>query len=326
MKDGRMSDELANWAATRADELIARAEAEAIAELKRALLSAASSRTRLGPAIRPTPEPAPPASPGPAARETLLWAYFVSSASDPLPDGLSGLHGDVERVEHNGLAAAVSRVPASEFGEAVLHESLNDLAWLERVARTHESILEDAGAENTVVPLRLCTIFNDTAAVRGMLDANGPALASALEYLAGRQEWAVKLLVDPGALEAAVDLTEVAEERDSGTAYLLGRRAERERRAAAEQLARELAEGVHAQLQDWAIDAVVNPPQRRELSGHVGDMLLNGAYLVERSRAGELQALAAELQERHRSLGARIEVSGPLPPFNFVGGARGAPA
>ena len=36
-----MSDELARWAASRADDLIARAEAEAVAEMKAALLRAA---------------------------------------------------------------------------------------------------------------------------------------------------------------------------------------------------------------------------------------------------------------------------------------------
>jgi hypothetical protein len=314
-----VSDELSNWAATRAEQLIARAEAEAVAELKRALLDAVASSA--APRAPVTASPASVTRTGARARKgTLLWAYFVSSASDPLPEGLEGVHGEVERIEHNALAAAVSAVPAADFDEAVLHESLNDLAWLERVARTHEAVLESAGAQMTIVPLRLCTIFNDAAAVRRMLEANGPTLERGLEYLAGRQEWAVKLLVDRDALEAACESGQVTTEAGSGTAYLLGRRAERERRSAAEQLGRELAEDVHARLQDWAIDAVVNPPQSRELSGHVGEMLLNGAYLVERARADELKALTAELQERHRAVGARIEVTGPLPPFNFAEG------
>ena len=41
-----MADELARWAATRARDLIARAEAEAVAELKAALLRAASGGAR----------------------------------------------------------------------------------------------------------------------------------------------------------------------------------------------------------------------------------------------------------------------------------------
>ena len=324
-----MSDDLARWAAARADDLIARAEEETVAELKRALLGAVSARagragmrpSRSAPASRPAPGPAPREQGG-----MLLWAYFVSSASDPLPAGVTGLHGEVERIEHDGLAVAVGKVPAAEFGEAVLPDSLNDLGWLERVARAHESVLERAGEQVTLVPLRLCTIFTDAAAVRRMVESNGPMLTSALEFLAGREEWAVKLLVDPEALQAAGAGADAPVDAGSGTAYLLGRREERERQAAAERRGRELAEDVHSRLQDWAIDAVVNPPQSRELSGHVGEMLLNGAYLVERSRSGELKALATELEARHRELGARIEVAGPLPPFNFVGGRSGVQA
>ena len=315
-----MSDELARWAATRAEALIARAEAEAVAELKAALLRAVSADTAAKPA--PTPEVAPRARAAakkpPARAGTLLWAYCVARAGDPSPIGRSELGGDVEWIERGGLMAAVSRVPAAEFGEEALRESLNDLAWLERVARAHESVLERAGERRTIVPLRLCTIFAAVANVESMLEADRPTLTATLERLQDRQEWAVKLLVDPEKLEAVCGDDDPTTITSSGAAYLLGRRAERERRAAADQLGRELAENVHARLQDWAVDAVVNPPQSRELSGHVGEMLLNGAYLVETARADELRALATELQERHEDVGARIEVTGPLPPFNFV--------
>jgi hypothetical protein len=77
---------------------------------------------------------------------------------------------------------------------------------------------------------------------------------------------------------------------------------------------------VHAQLQDWATDAVVLPAQNPELSGHEGRMLLNGAYLVEAERVEGLHALVAELEERHRGLGVRLQLTGPWPPYNFIPG------
>jgi hypothetical protein len=319
-KDLRVSDELERWAAPRAEELIARAEAEVVAELRAALLRAVSAGAAASPTRTPdlAPRTAERATHPPADAGTLLWAYCVTHPDDQAPLGPSGLGGDVEWIERGGLAAAVSRVPAGEYGEEALHESLNDLEWLERVARVHETVLERAGERTTIVPLRLCTIFADVSGVQHMLEANRQSLTAALERLAGRQEWAVKLLVDPERLEAACGPGDATTTAGSGTTYLLGRKAERERRAAAERLGRELAENVHARLQDWAIDAVVNPPQSRELSGHVGEMLLNGAYLVESARAEELRALATELEERHAGVDARLEVTGPLPPFNFV--------
>jgi hypothetical protein len=258
---------------------------------------------------------------------SALWLYCVARAGDPLPEGLPGVHGGsvVERVEHGNLAALASGVPLDEFGEEPLRRNLNELAWLERVARSHEAVLERALQHATIVPLRLCTIFADEQGARRMLDEQRADLETALDALAGRSEWAVKLLVDRSALEAAAggEDAEATPESESGAAYMLRRRREREVREAAARLAGELAEAVHERLRQQALAAVLNKPQNRELSGHEGEMLLNGAYLVEGEAAGQLRELVAELEDRHRALGARLELSGPFPPYNFVPAARG---
>jgi hypothetical protein len=331
--------ELDRWAARRAPELLARAEAEAVEELKRALLEAAlgreAARTAPAEARRPARadaarrgvEPAaaaPEAEPAPAAPTgDGLWAYCVTRDGDPPP--VEGVHGSpVERVDKDGLVAFVSRVPLSEFGADALRRNLNDLSWLERVAREHETVLERALERGTIVPLRICTIFTDEEGAARMLAEQRPALDTALDVLEGRQEWGVKLTVDRAALEAAARertpdaFDEELEGQSPGGAYMLRRRQERQLREEADRLAGGLAEDVHARLQDWATDAVVNPPQNPELSGHEGDMLLNAAYLVEAEKVERLHELVAELRERHREFGARLELTGPWPPYNFV--------
>ena len=103
-----------------------------------------------------------------------------------------------------------------------------------------------------------------------------------------------------------------------GGAYMLRRRLERHLREVSESLARELAHDVHGRLEERALDAVTRAPQNRELSGHEGEMILNGAYLVEAERVNELRELVAQLEAQHEALGAHIELSGPWPPYNFV--------
>jgi Gas vesicle synthesis protein GvpL/GvpF len=324
-------DELRRWAAGRAPELLARAEAEAVEELKRALVEAALGPQEPRPARpRPAAQPKRPA-PAPPSTGDGLWAYCITRASDP--PQIEGVHGSpVERIESDGLSMLAGRVPLSEFGEDALRRNLNDLDWLERVAREHETVLEKALAGGTIVPLRICTIFTDEEGASRMLSERRSALDTALDVLDGREEWGVKLTVDRGALDAAVrdrtpdDLDDQLESRSAGGAYMLRRRQERQLREAADRLAGGLAEDVHARLQDWATDAVVNPPQNPELSGHEGDMLLNAAYLVEAAKVERLHELVDELRERHRELGARIELTGPWPPYNFVPRTESAPA
>jgi hypothetical protein len=341
-----VADELSSWARQRAPELLARAEAEAVAVLRDALVEAALGRRGSPASAVPlrTPHPAPEAAaphaaaePAPQADDAAghgLWAYCVLPAGESLPRGVLGVDGvgRLERVEDGDLAAVVSRVPLSEFGAVPLRENLNDLEWLERVARAHESVLERVLEQSTIVPLRLCTIYESEQSVRDMLERERDSLTRALDALAGREEWGVKLIADGERLaeEARSRDSEVAALEDElgartgGGAYMLRRRLERHVREVVDSLAGELGEEVHAQLRDWASDAVVLPPQNPELSGHEGRMVLNGAYLVEAERVEGLRALVAELEERHSTLGARIELTGPWPPYNFLPGGRTA--
>jgi hypothetical protein len=192
-------------------------------------------------------------------------------------------------------------------------------------------VLERALSVATIAPLRLCTIYDSADRVRAMLADGRERFLQTLEVLEGRQEWGVKLLLDAERLtEEARRRTPEAEAHDAelagrgeGAGYMLRRRLERQVAETADALAAEVAHQVHARVQDWAVDAVTRPPQNRELSGHEGDMALNAAYLVEADRVDGLRELVAELEAHHRAVGARIELTGPWPPYNFVppGGA-----
>jgi gas vesicle protein GvpL/GvpF len=333
----RGADDLSAWAAARAPDLIARAEAEAVAVLRDALVDAARSQLA-PPSAKPVPaaqiEPVAgePAEIGDAGAEIddageLLWAYCVLHEGDEYAVDLRGVdgRGELERIDAGGLSAVISRVPRSEFGTEPLRRNLNDLPWLERVARAHEAVLETTLPQSTLVPLRMCTLYESEDSVRRMLADQRDALLSALHGLEGRYEWSVKVIVDRERLMEAARAAIAPEDpsaagQGEGGAYLLRRRNDRAVRDAADALRADIAERVHARLQDWAIDAVTRPAQNPELSGHQGDMVLNGAYLVERERTDDLRALVNELEEHHRPLGVRIELSGPWPPYNFVAG------
>jgi hypothetical protein len=307
-----MADDLGGWARERAPALRARAEAEAVAALRDALVAAALSDERVR-----SRTPAPPPPPEPAGEG--IWVYGILRGDPPaLPAGVA--KKPVERVKGAGLTALVSRVPLAEFGAEPLRRNLNDLAWLEEVARAHEAVLDAALADATVVPLRMCTIFERDQGVLDMLESEHDALVEALDALEGREEWGVKVLADRDSLERAarVGMDAPPDESTEGGAYLQRRRFERDVRERAGALAAEVADQVHARVQDWAVDAVTRPPQNRELSGHEGEMLLNGAYLVDADRVDGLRDLVAELEERHRTLGVRIELTGPWPPYNFA--------
>ena len=318
------ADQLAAWAAERAPRLVVQAEAEAVAVLRDAMVNAAVT-ARIQP---PQVAPSEPVETEAAPAGDLLWTYCVLRVEDPYPQDLSGVHesGSVERVQAGSLAALVSRVPKAVFAEEPLRRHLNDLPWLERTARAHEAVLEQTLSSSTIVPLRMCTLFETGDSVRAMLEGQRDTFEAALEALTGRQEWGVKVLIDTSRLleqararsDQVPALEEELRDRGAGGAYMVRRRLERHVRDLADTLASEIAEQAHARLQDWAIDAVTRPAQNRDLSGHEGEMLLNAAYLVQADRIAELRQLVSELETHYGDLGARIELTGPWPPYNFL--------
>lgn len=321
----------------------ARSDAEANArailgkEITRALLREAEAI--IAPrAYAPEPLPEVPpkasASPGEPARqlppeqprqsELGLYLYGIVHANVRIVGDLPGVDPDhhVFLLEDDELAAIVSPVPLEEFGEEQLRENLNEVAWLEQKARAHEGVLEALTESATVVPTRLCTIFRDERQVREMMTREGPALVEALERLEGKAEWGVKVFAEPGALErAAVERAKEDSEREPlspGAAYMDRRRREARARENAEEIADGWAQSIHQRLEVGAAEALLNPLQRRELSGHDGDMLLNGVYLVEEEETGRFRELVAELGGDYRGRGVAVELTGPWPAYNFV--------
>jgi hypothetical protein len=350
-----LREAIESFAAERAPELVAEARAEAAAKV-RSILTEAMAESLLDhvgehlgarpPARTPRPQPRrkapadrgreptgkrapaasePPAEPS-ASGETAYYVYGITWAGEadmrePVP-GVDPRY-PAELIEHHGLAAITSRVSLAEFGEEQLHDNLNDVAWLEEKARAHEAVLEDALSRMTVVPMRLCTIYRSVAQVEAMLATEHDAFADALQRLEGKAEWGVKLIAEPGAVEraAAPRSPEDREEggtRSAGTAYMDRKRREAEMRTRADSVAEGWADVVHTRVAACASEALLNPLQNPEVSGHTGEMLLNGVYLVDDRDAEAFREAVGALGKEFESRGAEVELTGPWPPYNFV--------
>ncbi|HLY49977.1 MAG TPA: GvpL/GvpF family gas vesicle protein [Solirubrobacteraceae bacterium] len=254
------------------------------------------------------------------------WAYCVTWAEDAM-DAAAGQEGvepgtEVEAICDGELAALVSRVPLADYDDERLRAHLEDLSWVERIARRHEQVLDTALRDATVVPLRLCTLYRSLDGVHQLLEENRAGLREALIQVAGCVEWGVKVFADPSA-GVRQDAAAVEPAGPPGAAYLLRRQNERALADRAGEVRARCAQVVHQQVAALARAATTNPPQRPEVHGRELTMLLNGAYLIERDRAPEVHAAVTSLQEEWSALGFAIELTGPWPAYNFVFGTAG---
>jgi hypothetical protein len=255
----------------------------------------------------------------------LAWyVYGVVDATAQAPPG-AGVEGDVEVVQEGPIAALVSRVPLSLYGEEPVRARLEDPAWLEEKARAHEAVLEGALRAGPVVPFRFLTLYQDEDELRGFLSGRRSDLLGVLERVRGKVELGVKVFADrsrlvPGLAQESEEVRELDAAiagAAPGKAYLLRRRRDQLVSEQATGVLRDCARASHTRLSAAADAAASNPPQPHELSGRAEEMLLNGAYLVPVDDTRLASAVAA-LEGEYGSLGVTFELTGPWPPYNFV--------
>lgn len=272
------------------------------------------------PAATAEPEavPQPTATPAPAGEAWWVYCVLRSADADEAGAALTGVEpgSAVEAVVEDDLAALASRVPLPEYGDEQLRLHLEHIEWLERTARAHEAVQRSVMARADLVPVRLCTLYRDRAAVRRVLRENAGLFADNLALVQGCSEWGVKVFVEleRQARPSAPPPTQAS----SGTDYLTGRQRERELALAADELSATCAQEVHVAVSALARGDRVNPAQRPETHGREAEMILNGAYLVEDGQVAELQSTVQQLGQVWAASGMLVELTGPWPPYNFV--------
>ncbi|MGW8330101.1 GvpL/GvpF family gas vesicle protein [Streptomyces sp. NPDC055897] len=253
----------------------------------------------------------------------LLYVYAVTRPfTAALPDAVRALDGQPPAlIEHRGLCAAVSRVPAEYFDAAPLRAHLEDLDWLSEVARNHQAVIAALATVSCPVPLRLATVCRDEDGVRRLLDSGSARFESAIERLDGRVEWGVKVYAEPAPPERLAPAPELT--AATGRDYLRRRLGQRQNRDQSWQRAGALSRALHAELCERAEAGRLHPPQSGRLSGAPGENVLNAAYLVPRERSDEFVATVRDRTPQGE--GVRVELTGPWAPYSFVGGPDDGP-
>jgi hypothetical protein len=246
------------------------------------------------------------------------YLFGVSDDLDPgdLPEQ-PGLDGRPLRVVgHAGLLAVICDVPLDEYGEQGLREHLEDLVWLEKVARTHDAVVRAVAARATVAPLRLVTVCLDDDRVAERLRAWEEPLREALGRVRGCREWSLKVYVPTGPDPESVAAEPSTVAAGSGRAYLERKRERARQRNLTERQLAETAEALHIALAARSRASRRLAAQDPQLSGRAEPMILNGAYLVAEADEAAFGALVDELRDRYADVS--LEVAGPWAPYSFA--------
>jgi hypothetical protein len=214
-----------------------------------------------------------------------------------------------------GLWLVVGDAPRAHYATGAIARRLRDLDWVAACAAAHEAVVEHAGRAGTVVPLKLFTLFDSEARARAHILGLRPALARALERIAGCEEWSIRVRLHVGRLQQARRrATGRAAPPASGAAFLRHKLQERETAHRLTRLGRRDVEAAFERLADAAADVRRRPPAAVDGVR----LVLDAAFLVARGRLARFKALARAAGRRLRGSGYELTLSGPWPAYHFV--------
>ncbi|MFI0814802.1 GvpL/GvpF family gas vesicle protein [Streptomyces sp. NPDC021098] len=244
----------------------------------------------------------------------LTYAYAVCRPYDgPAPAGLPGLDPGrpVRTLPVGPLTAVVQDVPASDYAEEALRRRLSERVELERCARAHHEVITAVSSVTATVPLPLATLYRGDERVREALREQETAFLAALDRLAGRAEWGVKVYAPTAPATPAPDPAPL-----TGRAYLDRARARHQGREQRQNEALQAAERVDTVVRGLAVAARRLRPHGAEVTGKDRTHILNAAYLLDTARTRELRAALASLRGDEPAI--QIELSGPWAPYSFT--------
>lgn len=237
------------------------------------------------------------------------YVYCVIKSVDekefgPIGIGEGGNH--VYTVRFKDIAAVVSNTPIRIYDPT----RENVLA--------HELVNETVMREYTVIPMSFGTIFRTRDDILELLKSTYQAFDDVLEKMQDKIEFGLKVLWDRERVVSKLEeededigrlKAEITGNAQSSTYFArmqLGRLIE----GALEDAANAYVLDIHESLKPVAVASRSNKP--------IGDrMIMNAAYLVDRSRESEFDEAVKELSRKYESI-LSFKYTGPWPPYNFV--------
>lgn len=211
-------------------------------------------------------------------------------------------------IGYKDVAAVVSSIPFKQ-----MESNLNDIM-------AHQRVVEAARESRTVLPVRFGVILKNDEGIKKLLASSYKDYSSKLATLRGKDEIGIKVLLNKTSLKKIEALAEQTEEirkikqemsaAKPGTSYFMKLRLQDAMKNETLLRIDKMVGEINSSLAESAVD-------RRLLKNDVGEIVLNAAYLVDRSKARAFDAKVKELRERFEREGMTIHRSGPWAPYSF---------
>jgi hypothetical protein len=236
---------------------------------------------------------------------TVVYLYGVTAkpVSGLAVAGMDG-KAPVESIACAGLLCWVSHVPQLEFADN-LAKNMENMDWLSEAGVCHQRVVSAIAASADILPARFGTVFLDLSSLQADVRKRQKLLVSDLRKINGCEEWGVKVF----GVKPAVKLP--AKKPASGREYLKSKAL----------LLRKPSPGVMVEgLQSFssALRRISEEiAEGGRISGGQQGLQWQSSLLMKRGNQKKLEAALKKYSAKW-SDSARIECTGPWPPYSFV--------
>ncbi|MEA2164353.1 MAG: hypothetical protein QOK37_2480 [Thermoanaerobaculia bacterium] len=258
----------------------------------------------------------------------VLYVYAIGRAGHPLPHRVEAIDGSerLTEVAAGDIAAFVTPVDDVEFSQGVIDARAKDVEWLGGIGYRHQNVMSALMHGGTIVPLRAFTLFASNDTLRAHLVSERERLSTLLARLDGKQEWTLRIEFDPERwsetlarrVEPLRALSTEIESAAAGKAFLLRKKLDDEKKRASREAEQQVMTEVESAIMEkLACDTVAETRQQR-----------SGAFpqinvLLDRDEESRLVELRDALAQRYAEEGVTLALTGPWPPYTFVGKEEG---
>ncbi|OFY15102.1 MAG: hypothetical protein A2X11_15550 [Bacteroidetes bacterium GWE2_42_24] len=254
----------------------------------------------------------------------LIYVYCLTNSPPELHENME--FKGLKSHSFGDFHVVIKYVAESEFSEENLKQNLSDPEWKESNASNHVEVIKMLMNENTVIPFRFGTIFNEVESLKKFITDYSDSLLENFHHIGGREEWGVKVFYDRKLLSNQID--ELSEETAAlekqimasspGKAFLLKRKKSELVENEMDRICKNYGQNYFDEFKKLSISTYLNNLLPKEFTGREDTMILNAAFLVNKSNANDFINTVDALRKKDGNSGFFIETKGPEPPFSFV--------
>ena len=228
----------------------------------------------------------------------------------------------LQLLEFSELAAVVRSVRMDDFSATALEERLQSETALEGMVRSHNGVIEAIHARQAMLPAKLGAVHARQEEMLSALRREHDSLLRQLNWLEGRDEWALHLYADGAGVAERISKEDPAIRRlreahalaRPGRAYFLEQQIREALESTTELQLSTLGQATFDRLAPFAVERQSSDVQAVTDQGEIE--ILRASFLVSRTNADAFTREARCIGDSNEHL--RCDVSGPWPPYSFA--------